>query len=94
MDQWLGRIEKILWPDGPCQNVWMIVDGARSIDVFRFLLECYLEYSCLYSGPLTPDLEIAAPCSPSRGGSRHGRLIVTGGCLLLAILLATEDLGG
>jgi hypothetical protein len=47
--------------DGPCQNVWMIVDGARSIDVFRFLLECYLEYSCLYSGPLTPDLEMAAP---------------------------------
>jgi|SRR5580698_4361192 hypothetical protein len=60
-DQWLERIEKILWPDGPRQNVWMIVDGARSIDVFRFLLECYLEYSCLYSGPLTPDLEMAAP---------------------------------
>jgi len=60
-DQVLARIEEILWPDGPRQNVWMIVDGARTIDVFRFLLACHLEYACLYSGPLTPDLEIAAP---------------------------------
>src|SRR5260370_38645187 len=59
--QFLARIEEILWPDGPRQNVWMIVDGARTIDVFRFLLECHLEYACLYSGPLAPDLEIAAP---------------------------------
>jgi hypothetical protein len=60
-DQWLARIEAILWPDGPRQNIWMILDGARTVDVFRFLLECHLEYSCLYSGPLTPDLEMAAP---------------------------------
>jgi hypothetical protein len=60
-DQFLARIEEILWPDGPRQNVWMIVDGARTIDVFRFLLACHLEYACLYSGPLTPDLEMAAP---------------------------------
>ena len=60
-DQALARIEEILWPDGPRQNVWMIVDGARTIEVFRFLLACHLEYACLYSGPLTPDLEIAAP---------------------------------
>ncbi len=60
-DQFPARIEEILWPDGPRQNVWMIVDGARTIEVFRFLLACHLEYSCLYSGPLTPDLEMAAP---------------------------------
>jgi hypothetical protein len=60
-DQLVARIEEILWPDGPRQNVWMIVDGARTVDVFRFLLACHLEYSCLYSGPLTPDLEMAAP---------------------------------
>ena len=60
-DQFLARIEEILWPDGPRQNVWMIVDGARTIDVFRMLIECHLEYTCLYSGPLSPDLEIAAP---------------------------------
>jgi Domain of unknown function (DUF4123) len=60
-DQLLARIEETLWPDGPRQDVWMILDGARSIDVFRMVIECHLEYSCLYSGPLTPDLEIAAP---------------------------------
>jgi hypothetical protein len=60
-DQLVARIEEILWPDGPRQNVWMIVDGARTVDVFRFLLACHLEYSCLYSGPLAPDLEMAAP---------------------------------
>jgi hypothetical protein len=60
-DQLLARIEETLWPDGPRQDVWMILDGARSIDVFRMVIECHLEYSCLYSGPLTPDMEIAAP---------------------------------
>jgi Domain of unknown function (DUF4123) len=60
-DQLVARIEEILWPDGPRQNVWMIVDGARTVDVFRFLLACHLEYSCLYSGALPPDLEMAAP---------------------------------
>ena len=60
-DQSIARLEEILWPDGPRQNVWMIVDGARTIEVFRMLLQCHLEYSCLYSGPLTPDMEIAAP---------------------------------
>jgi len=39
----------------------MIVDGARTIEIFRMLLECHLEYSCLYSGTLSSDLEIAAP---------------------------------
>jgi hypothetical protein len=39
----------------------MIVGGARTIEIFRLLLACHLEYACLYSGPLTPDLELAAP---------------------------------
>jgi hypothetical protein len=60
-EQWIGRIEEILWPEGPRQNIWMILDGARSIEIFRMLLACHLEYACLYSGPLTPELEIAAP---------------------------------
>lgn len=60
-DQLVGRIEEILWPEGPKQNIWMILDGARSIEIFRMLLACHLEYSCLYSGTLTPDLEMAAP---------------------------------
>lgn len=60
-DQFGARIEEILWPEGPRQNIWMILDGARTIEIFRMLLACHLEYACLYSGPLTPELEIAAP---------------------------------
>jgi hypothetical protein len=60
-DQLVARIEEILWPEGPKQNIWMILDGARSIEIFRMLLACHLEYSCLYSGQLSPELEIAAP---------------------------------
>jgi hypothetical protein len=60
-DQFVARIEEILWPEGPRQNIWMILDGARTIEIFRMLLACHLEYACLYSGPLTPELEIAAP---------------------------------
>jgi hypothetical protein len=60
-DKLVARIEEILWPQGPRQNIWMILDGARSIEIFRMLLACHLEYACLYSGPLTGELEVAAP---------------------------------
>jgi hypothetical protein len=60
-EQWVGCIEEILWPAGPRQNIWMILDGARTIEIFRMLLACHLEYASLYSGQLTPELEIAAP---------------------------------
>jgi len=60
-DEQLARIEEILWHDCPSRDIWMIVDGARTVEVFRMLLECHLEYSCLYSGSLTPELEMAAP---------------------------------
>jgi hypothetical protein len=58
---WLKQIGERLWPGGLAHDVWMIVDAARSLRVFSMLLECHLEYSCLYSGPLHPALEIAAP---------------------------------
>jgi hypothetical protein len=55
-------IEDYLWPTGPSRDVWMIVDCARDQKrIFRFLLACYLEQSCLYSGPIAPALEMAAP---------------------------------
>ena len=60
-DEQLARVEEILWLNGPNDDVWMIVDGARTIEIFRMLLACHLEYSCLYSGTLAPELEIAAP---------------------------------
>lgn len=39
----------------------MIVDGARDRSVYGTLLDSYLEYSCLYHGEISPELEIAAP---------------------------------
>ena len=39
----------------------MIVDAARDRRVFPLLLDCRLEQACLYSGPLNPALELAAP---------------------------------
>jgi hypothetical protein len=55
-------IEQIFWPNGFTRDIWMIVDCARDPKpVFRFLLACHLEHSCLYSGVLPPVLEMAAP---------------------------------
>lgn len=59
--QVLSWIEPHLWPRGEQRDVWMIVDSARDRAIFRMLLQCGLEYSCLYSGPIPPALEIAAP---------------------------------
>lgn len=55
-------MEELFWPQGFTRDVWMIVDCARDPQrIFRFLLGCHLEYSCLYSGVLPPALEMAAP---------------------------------
>ena len=59
--QWLRQVEQCLWPQGERRDIWMIADAARDRQVFRLLLECHLNYSCLYSGTLPPALEIAAP---------------------------------
>ncbi len=60
-DARLQQIEERLWPTGLSRDVWMIVDSARDRRVFPLLLECHLEYTCLYSGPLHPALETVAP---------------------------------
>ncbi len=57
----LSRLDELLWPTGFRRNVWMILDGARDPRVFAMLLNSYLDYSCLYSGPIPPALEKAAP---------------------------------
>ena len=54
-------MEETLWPRGEKRDIWMIADAARDRAIFRMLLECGLEHSCLYSGPVPPALEIAAP---------------------------------
>jgi hypothetical protein len=60
-NQSLSWIEENFWPLGERRDIWMIVDAARDRAIFRMLLECHFEYSCLYSGFLPPALEIAAP---------------------------------
>lgn len=56
-----ARIERELWPRGITRDVWAILDGARDRRVYGFLLDSYLNYSCLYAGTLAPELEVAAP---------------------------------
>ena len=57
----LSEIKKILWPRESGRDVWMIADGARDRKVYGFLLDSYLDYSCLYHGDISPELELAAP---------------------------------
>jgi len=57
----LPAIEACLWPRGRSADVWMILDGARDRRIYGALLDTYLNCSCLYSGPLAPELELAAP---------------------------------
>jgi hypothetical protein len=56
-----ARIERHFWPRGVTRDVWAILDGARDRRVYGFLLDSYLNYSCLYAGALAPELEVAAP---------------------------------
>ena len=60
-NSFLARLEQVLWPEGFGRDVWMIVDAARDSRVFVTLAKSYLEYSCLYSGPVAPALQKAAP---------------------------------
>ena len=55
------EIELVLWPKGLRRDIWMIVDAARDPRIFPALLDYHVEYTCLYSGPLHPQLELAAP---------------------------------
>jgi hypothetical protein len=57
----LAKIKQQLWPRESGRDIWMIVDGARDRAIYGVLLDSYLEYSCLYHGELSPELEVAAP---------------------------------
>jgi hypothetical protein len=57
----IGLIEKTFWPYGSNRNVWMILDGARDRRIYSDLLNSHLIYTCLYSGSLPFELEVAAP---------------------------------
>lgn len=57
----VAGIETQFWPKGLRRDIWMIVDAARDRHIYGLLLDSYFEYSCLYSGTLAPELELAAP---------------------------------
>ncbi len=59
--RFLSLIEERFWPKGGRRDIWMLIDGARDRKIFGMLLDSYLTYACLYSGPIAPELEIAAP---------------------------------
>jgi hypothetical protein len=58
----MERIRECLWPGGLRRPVWMIVDAARDRAAYRMLLQgFYSDRACLFSGALTPEMELAAP---------------------------------
>ena len=62
MADWVDGVKNCLWPDGQRRTIWMIVDAARDRRAYRLLLEGYYsDRACLFSGPLTPEVEIASP---------------------------------
>jgi Domain of unknown function (DUF4123) len=60
--EWLGRLEEHLWPKGYSRDLWMLVDAARDPRIYGLLLECfYSDHTCLFAGPLAPELVVVAP---------------------------------
>lgn len=60
----LQHITDLLWPSGNSptgQQVYWLLDGARDADIVGLLRSGGLEYDCLFSGPMHPDLQAAAP---------------------------------
>jgi Domain of unknown function (DUF4123) len=60
-NNYMPAIKKQFWPRAAGREVWMIVDGARDRSIYGALLDSYLNYSCLYHGEISPELELAAP---------------------------------
>jgi len=54
-------LSEYLWPKGERRDLWMIVDGARSLRVFETLLESSFLQSCLYGGFIPRALEASVP---------------------------------
>lgn len=57
----IGALEKTFWPEGGNRQIWMVIDGARDRRIYSDLLNSHLVYSCLYSGTIPWELEVAAP---------------------------------
>ena len=57
----VSAIETQLWPHGSNRDVYMVLDGARDRRIYSDLMNSHLIYSCLYSGDIAYEIEIAAP---------------------------------
>ena len=58
----LDRVVQAIWPS-PSEglSVWAILDCARDARIYPALRTSQLDYLCLYSGRLHPEVEAAAP---------------------------------
>ena len=57
----IEAIEQEFWPYGGNRDVYMIIDAAHDRRIYSDLVNSHLNYSCLYSGDLPFELEVAAP---------------------------------
>ncbi|WP_248803816.1 DUF4123 domain-containing protein [Pseudomonas sp. MWU13-2100] len=60
----LDPLMTLLWPNAEDLSgdaVYWLLDGARDPEIVNSVRRSGLEFSCLYSGQLTPSLEAAAP---------------------------------
>lgn len=55
------QVAELLWAKSKGRDTFAILDGARDNRVHASLVNSYLDYSCLYSGNISPTLEAAAP---------------------------------
>ncbi len=56
------RINQYLWPDDiDLLNVYVILDAARSREIYESVLSSHLEWVCLYSGNIPRQLAMVAP---------------------------------
>ncbi len=61
-DSALAAFEKHIWNGRSSRDIRMIVDCARDRRIYGLMLDCfYSRQTCLFSGPLTPQMELVAP---------------------------------
>lgn len=60
----LNTLKHMLWPEAAEQTgsqAYWLLDGARDPGIAALVIGSGLDYACLFSGPLHPRLEAAAP---------------------------------
>lgn len=60
----LNTLKRMLWPQAAAQpglQAYWLLDGARDPAIAALVMASGLDYTCLFTGPLHPRLEAAAP---------------------------------